>query len=342
VAIDRGRIEALAVLGRQPSDRPGDVDAPRLDLVGVGGTTIEGFVDRAGPTSFADPTRTGCMANGSTVLDRFRRPEYTGTNRCVPCTVLNVAIAVVLSGVVAVLVPPVGIALLVASLLSIYLRGYLVPGTPTLTKRYLPASIRDRFDDHETDDQEWETLEKVADHRENAVDPETFRTENGVVAFADEHDDDGRLTDDFAAVYERKLGVYRDATDERAALGDLFDADPDAVAFEDRDYPAIDIDKRIRKWPSEAALLADLAFDAALREHASDWTDVPVEQRGTIRKGLRAFIETCPACGGDLTSSPETVESCCGIHQVIAVSCSDCGDRLQEIDPDQEDAKLTR
>lgn len=282
------------------------------------------------------------MADTPTVLDRFRRPEYTGANRCVPCTVLNVVIAVVCSGVVAALLPPVGVALLVVSLLSIYLRGYLIPGTPTLTKRYLPASIRDRFDDHETDDEEWETLEKVANYRENAVDPETFLVDSGVVAFADESDDDGRLTEEFAAVYERKLGVYRDATGERAALAALFEADPDAVAFEDRDYPAIDIDKRIRKWPSEAALLADLAFDAALRECTDGWTDVPVEQRGTIRKGLRAFVEDCPACGGDLTSSPETVESCCGLHQVIAVSCGDCGDRLQEIDPDQEDAKLTR
>jgi len=282
------------------------------------------------------------MADTPPVLDRFRRPEYTGANRCVPCTVLNVAIAVLLSGVVGVLFPPVGVALLVVSLLSIYFRGYLVPGTPTLTKRYLPASIRDRFDDHETDDEEWETLQKVADHRENAVDPETYLSEAGVVAFVGESDDDGHLTDEFATVYERKLGVYRDALDERGALAGLFDAGPDAVAFQDRDYPAIAIDGRIRKWPSEAALLADLGTDAALDEWTDDWTDVPVEQRQSLRKGLRAFVEGCPACGGDLTASPETVESCCGIHQVIAVSCGDCGDRLREIDPDQEDAKLTR
>ena len=157
-----------------------------------------------------------------------------------------------------------------------------------------------------------------------------------------ESDDDGHLTDEFATVYERKLGVYRDALDERGALAGLFDAGPDAVAFQDRDYPAIAIDGRIRKWPSEAALLADLGTDAALDEWTDDWTDVPVEQRQSLRKGLRAFVEGCPACGGDLTASPETVESCCGIHQVIAVSCGDCGDRLREIDPDQEDAKLTR
>jgi len=274
------------------------------------------------------------------VLDRIRRPEYTGPNRCVPCTVLNVAIAVVLSGLVAVLFPPAGAALLVVSLLSIYLRGYLVPGTPQLTKRYLPASIRDRFDDHETDEPEWETLEKVEEHRENAVDPKTFIAEEGVVEYRE--DDDDRLTDDFGAVYERKLGVHRDATTDRATLADLFDADPDAVEMQDRAYPAIRIDNRIRKWPSEAALLADVGVDAALSEWTDRWADVPVEQRDTIRKALRALVGTCPVCGGDLTASPETVESCCGVHQVIAVSCGECGDRLRELDPDKEDAKLTR
>jgi len=282
------------------------------------------------------------MADTPAVIDRFRRPEYTGANRCLPCTVLNVVIAVVVSGVVAVLAPPAGVVLLVVSLASIYLRGYLVPGTPRLTKRYLPASIRERFDDHETDGEEWETLQKVADHRDNAVDPEAFLTETGVVAFDGETDDDGHLTDEFASVYDRKLGVYRDATEERASLARLFDADPDAVEFQDREYPAISIDNRIRKWPSEAAVLSDLAMDTALDEWTDRWADVPVEQRGTIRTGLRGFVERCPACGGDLTASPETVESCCGVHQVTAVSCGDCGDRLQEIDPDQEDAKLTR
>lgn len=274
------------------------------------------------------------------VLDRVRRPEYTGPNRCVPCTVLNVAIAVVLSALVAVLFPPAGAALLVVSVLSIYFRGYLIPGTPELTKRYLPASIRDRFDDHETDEQEWETLKKVEEHRANAVDPKTFLNEEGVVEYRE--DDDDRFVDDFAAVYERKLGVYRDATTERATLAGLFDADPDAVEFRDREYPAIEIDNRIRKWPSEAALLADVTIDAALSEWTDRWSEVPLEQRVTIRKGLRALVGSCPACGSDLTTSPETVESCCGVHQVIAVSCGDCGDRLRELDPEQKDAKLTR
>ena len=35
------------------------------------------------------------------VLDTFRQPEYTGDNRCIPCTVVNVAIAAVLAALIA-------------------------------------------------------------------------------------------------------------------------------------------------------------------------------------------------------------------------------------------------
>ncbi|MFC7196638.1 hypothetical protein ACFQL4_21660 [Halosimplex aquaticum] len=33
------------------------------------------------------------MPRTGSPLDRLRRPEYTGENRCLPCTILNVAIA---------------------------------------------------------------------------------------------------------------------------------------------------------------------------------------------------------------------------------------------------------
>ncbi|MFB6159704.1 MAG: hypothetical protein ABEJ61_00830, partial [Haloferacaceae archaeon] len=35
------------------------------------------------------------------LFDRVRRPEYTGENRCVPCTVVNLVIAAALALVVA-------------------------------------------------------------------------------------------------------------------------------------------------------------------------------------------------------------------------------------------------
>ena len=82
-------------------------------------------------------------------VHRLRQPEYTGENRCTPCTVVNIAIAVVVSGLVATVFPPAAVAVFVASVVAIYLRGYLVPGTPTLTKRYLPDSVLKLFDKYD-------------------------------------------------------------------------------------------------------------------------------------------------------------------------------------------------
>lgn len=88
-------------------------------------------------------------------INRLRRPEYTGKNRCLPCTVLNVVIAVALvivvteitlssTGLAAATV--IGTALTAVSGATIYLRGYLVPGTPRLTEAMLPARVRQWFE----------------------------------------------------------------------------------------------------------------------------------------------------------------------------------------------------
>ncbi|MFB6129524.1 MAG: hypothetical protein ABEJ28_01730 [Salinigranum sp.] len=80
-------------------------------------------------------------------LSPVRQPEYTGENRCIPCTVVNLAIAAVLSLAVWVWLSAV-LAVVVAavSVAAIVLRGYLVPGTPALTKRYLPDRVLALFD----------------------------------------------------------------------------------------------------------------------------------------------------------------------------------------------------
>ncbi len=78
-------------------------------------------------------------------LARLRNPAYTGENRCVPCTAVNVAISVVAAAVAAVAAVELAAAVLAVSLSAIYLRGYLVPGTPTLTKRYFPPWLLARF-----------------------------------------------------------------------------------------------------------------------------------------------------------------------------------------------------
>ncbi|QLK24597.1 hypothetical protein HYG81_10715 [Natrinema zhouii] len=75
------------------------------------------------------------------VVDDLRQPEYIGENRCEPCTVLNLIIAAVLGSIIARKSRLGGLLAVGLSVALIYLRGYLVPGTPTLTKRYLPPAV---------------------------------------------------------------------------------------------------------------------------------------------------------------------------------------------------------
>lgn len=273
------------------------------------------------------------------VLERLRRPEYTGENRCPPCTAVNVVLALVIGSVLVPLSPPLAVITLLASLAAIYLRGYLVPGTPELTKRYLPGRILALFDEspleEHANDGTWETVERIERERENAVDPEAFLLEAGAVEPC-EHEADLCLSAGFTERFDDRAADY-DGSIDRGTLADVFGTDPDSIAMLDREYPAIEIDRRIRKWPSEAALIADLAADDALHGLTDRWSDVPLEQRLGILKSLRSFHERCPRCSGPVYLHEETAESCCRSYEVIAIGCEDCGDPLLEFNPDELD-----
>ncbi|SFB75300.1 hypothetical protein SAMN05444422_101738 [Halobiforma haloterrestris] len=307
----------------------------------------------------------------TSLLERFRNPEYTGDNRCLPCTAVNIVIAAVASALLAVVSAGVGAVAFVASLLAIYLRGYLVPGTPTLTKRYFPDRVLALFDKgphpvEETraanastasggtesgngspvenaaaesdagdpDDEEWETLEELERHREEAVDPETFLLEVDVVEPCEDADD-LCLTDGFADRLEGAIDRHADhvGDPDPAAVADLFGAESAAVEVKDREYPAIEVGRRIHKWPGDAALIADLATHEALDAWTDRWETVPRGQRVELLEALRSFHDACPQCGGAIELNDETVESCCRAYEVLALGCRDCGEPLLEFDP---------
>lgn len=273
------------------------------------------------------------MTTGTSQLDRLRNSAHTGENRCVPCTVVNVAIAAVASALLWFVTVELAAVAFVASLATIYLRGYLVPGTPALTKRYLPDRIRAVFDDHHVDDDEptFETLKQLERARKSAVNPSEFLQNVGAL----EPTADGtdlQITDEFADAVHRHAESGTDESVRTSALAAIFDVDPAEVTFLDRDYPAIELDIRIRKWPSAAALTADVAAHAALAERTDRWAEVPVLQRREILRSLRGFHDECVDCGGPVRFSEDVVDSCCGQHEVTTVACADCGQRFLEFD----------
>ncbi|RQG95111.1 hypothetical protein [Natrarchaeobius chitinivorans] len=293
-------------------------------------------------------------------LDRFRQPEYTGENRCVPCTAVNVVIAVVIAGAVGFLYFPAGLVVLAVSVVAIYLRGYLVPGTPTLTKRYFPDWLLATFD--KTPDPGGGALEGDAgdpsrtagptddrakeDHDgEPAIDPldpETTFLDHGVIAPCgdvsspgdDRPEDDLCLTEPFRTAWRREMDARRGG-DRETQVGAFLEVEPELVTSERAGDPGsveIRIDGELTgRWESDAALVADLAGAAALEDRLPGWDRLRVERRSQLVNGLRTFLDRCPTCGETVTLGEERVESCCRSRAVYVISCDGCDARLIEV-----------
>jgi hypothetical protein len=138
------------------------------------------------------------------IIDRLRQPEYTGENRCTPCTAVNVAIVAVAGTLVAKAKSrALGTAAFGVSLGTIYLRGYLVPGTPQLTKRYLPDRVLRWFEKEPA---------PAPVHEHDDLDPERVLLDAGTVTPC-ENDTDLCLTDEFRSEWHDQVRAVRKQND---------------------------------------------------------------------------------------------------------------------------------
>ena len=303
------------------------------------------------------------------VVDDLRQPDYTGENRCGPCTVLNLVIATILGSAIARKSRLGGLLAVGISIALIYLRGYLVPGTPTLTKRYLPPTVLRWFGKEPALDVASglggdTTATADAGRGESGVGPasdgdvtpvgdaESSESDDGVVTEADEtaldletlfldHDvlepcddrDDLCLTDAFEADWFDAIDAVEESGLDATAAADAFGFDADPAEFDLDDRGEVRTLRSasgvVGRWPSRAALLADVAASRALESWLPDWDAFDSETKGVVLNGLRMFLETCPS-GGDVRMGEEVVESCCRSHEVIAVTCEETGERLFE------------
>lgn len=279
----------------------------------------------------------------ASVLAGLQNPDYTGENRCMPCTIVNVGIAIAIALVVAVFVVELAVVVFLLALVPIYVQGYLVPGTPELTKRYLPPSVLRLFDKEPPaastpepataqEPETFDTVEKIRYEREHAVEPEEFLAEVGAIEPC-EDEDDVCMTETLHGLVSEHLADLEGRPVGEDHVAELFDTDPSSVTGEGRDYPAYKVDIRIRKWPSELALRVDIATHRAMTELTDRWEAVPVEQRTNMLEMFRYFQDDCPKCGGEIEITDDTVESCCGRFEVIAIRCRDCGEHFVELQP---------
>jgi hypothetical protein len=264
------------------------------------------------------------------LLSSVRQPEYTGENRCWACTVANTGIAVVASVALwAVLAYPAGLAtwsvpaaavLFVVSIGSIWLRGYLVPGTPTLTKRYFPDRVLRWFD------------KAPEPHRSAAdIDVERELMAAGILEEC-ETVDDLCLDDAFGDAWRARIETIREDEVSPELLRDFFPVDVSDLEFDVReDAVMARMDGTlVAQWESDAALIADAAAADVFQDRYDEWDTYTFDAQFELVGGLRLFLERCPNCDGPIAFGEDVVESCCREIEVVAMSCADCDARLFE------------
>ena len=268
-----------------------------------------------------------------TAIGLLHQPEYTGDNRCIPCTAANIAIAIVVS----VLVIPISIFLagsvFALSLAAIYFRGYLVPGTPTLTKRYLPAHVLQWFERDST---------ALATDESFGIDPEQVLLGADTIEFC-QQGTEFCLTSEFHAAWRERIRAARTHDLDEEVLtnaltvprrDDQITVDQYNDAFVARTHDSV-----IAQWSSQAAVVADVAAAAELDKRHPNWARFSPPEVARVLMSLRIFLEQCPECDGPIRVGQEVVESCCRSYDVVAASCQECDARLFEMEWDDTDTE---
>lgn len=246
---------------------------------------------------------------------RLVDPRYTGQNRCLPCTLINIIIAVTTSVSIGVWAPFVGGLTIFLFLLIIYFRGYLVPGTPKLTKKYFPERVLSLFNKGQPTDYTGSRdlpLEKVL-------------REEGLLKVVS---DNAELSID-TEFEDNWLSSINHVTsrDEYVSLGKLSNSNPENLSIENYPDDSIAVyasGTLIGQWESRWALKVDAAAVKLLEVHSDIWPALTAGERKRLLSGLRLFLETCPSCNQDLSLEKVSADSCCKEYDIAVVRCNSC------------------
>ncbi|WP_266077873.1 hypothetical protein [Haladaptatus caseinilyticus] len=236
------------------------------------------------------------------MLTQLRKPEYTGENRCWPCTVLN-AILLLLACVVIAVVPKnrsrrlgVAAALGLVGGAAITLRGYFIPGTPRIAPR-----LRDTVGFDSRRPTEPGSIAGDSDAVSGEFVMETL-LDAGVIHAVGES---LHLDEPFRQEWRSEMTRIR-GDDLGKAVQDVTPDSVDVELVEDGDWVVISAGgPETERWLSRSVAIAEVAGERALRDH-----DIERDVRTQSASALRAFLSDCPNCDEPLEET--TASRCCG------------------------------
>jgi hypothetical protein len=219
------------------------------------------------------------------------------------------------------------VAVACVGLAAVWLRGYVVPGTPALTRRYLPERVLAVFGKA--------TPRRGGFEVSNGEVPETDHPTEVLAALGVLADGgEPSLSRSFVASWSEAAGRLAGGDESiREGAGEVLSVVPDRVGVTPGDAGGVTLTldgEWVGDWPSRTALVADLAAELVLDGGA--WSALGRAERADLTARIRGLATECPVCGGEAVVSDDTVQSCCESVDVVAVTCRGCGDRLAEFE----------
>ncbi|MFC6904088.1 hypothetical protein [Halalkalicoccus tibetensis] len=255
----------------------------------------------------------------------LRRPEHTGANRCLPCTVANGAILIGCCLVLALVRIPIAVVALLAGSGTIWLRGYLVPYTPQLLSRVRELTGRSREPDP--------TPAASLAAADAAVGERAVESLLGAGVLVPEGD---RLHLDEGFRADWRDGIERLRTRSDGGLVEAVSAatdpgtDAELIAA-DRPMIALVGPDGGESWVSRPVAIAEVAAVRALDSHVADGAS---RERLAAARALRGFLDRCPVC--DSWTEEASLRRCCGNRprRGTVLRCPDCDEALYRF-PDE-------
>ena len=267
------------------------------------------------------------------VIERVRLPEFTGENRCWPCTLLNGLLLWIAVAVLTILGQPVlGVVVGVLGLAAIALRGYLLPFTPRFAPQLVSLLPGDPFD-HDREPGSFGDVGPAGEDETTDAEPPSGEVILSALVDADVVEVDGDdvfLEPSIRGQWREEMTRLRTFdVDELAAVA--ADVTPDSIDARGEtrwgnSYVVLESSVRPLVLVPEAIAVVELAAARVLESHVDD-----VGVRLAAGRPFRTLLERCPFCEGPLSV---TTSTCCGIVTPIGETpaeklvCEACSIRL--------------